>query len=243
MAVTPARRDPPQCCGLPQTEAVEDALKAMYRIAGRCEPVTTSALAEHLAVTAPTVSAMLKRLQTHGLIVRRPDHSIELTGHGAEHARSVVRRHRLLEAFLSQVLNVPWDEVHAEAEILEHAISDRLLDRIDGHLGHPSADPHGDPIPPRAGEYVERWGYRLDGVREGVRFRVERIDDRNSDALRYLADIGIRPGADVEISRRTPFGGPLWLLVEGTEQALGDQLTTLIHGVVVEAAAATPHES
>lgn len=220
----------PSCCGLVQTEAVEDALKTIFRMAGRGEPPTTSALARVLGVKPPTVSAMLRRLEDHGLIQRGVDHTIALTPHGADHGRTVIRRHRLLEAFLFQVLDVPWDEVRADAEALEHAVGDRLLARIDHFLGHPVTDPHGDPIPPPSGSHVERWSQRLDTVEPATTFLVDRVDDRVDAALRHLADIGVRPGVTVEVLERAPFGGPLWLGVAGHRHALGDQLTTMIYG-------------
>jgi DtxR family Mn-dependent transcriptional regulator len=234
MAGLHARRAALPCCNLVHTEAVEDALKAIFKLSGRCEPATTTALAEMLQVTAPTVSTMLKRLQSHGLVDRDAQHAAELTPHGADHARAVVRRHRLLETFLVRVLNVPWDEVHAEAEVLEHAVSDRLLERIDRLLGHPDADPHGDPIPPAGGQHVETWGDRLDGVASGAAFRVDRILDRDDAALRYLAELGVRPGTVVQVDERAPFGGPLWLRVGGRRHAVGDALTALVHGTVIE---------
>jgi DtxR family transcriptional regulator, Mn-dependent transcriptional regulator len=230
---TQFRRAAVPCCGLSLTEAVEDTLKTIFKTAGRGEAVTTGALAEALQVTAPTVSTMLKRLESHGLVDRGPQHSVWLTGHGADHARHVVRRHRLLETFLLRVLQVPWDEVHAEAEVLEHAVSDRLLARIDAHLDHPGADPHGDPIPPPAGGHDEGWGERLDGVAPGAVFRVDRVLDRDDAALRHLADLGITPGRVVQVTRRDPFGGPLWVRIEGRDQALGDVLAALVHGTVV----------
>lgn len=214
-------------------------MKTIFKMAGHGEPATTSALAQHLGVTAPTVSVMLKRLGTHGLVTRGADHTVTLTAHGADHARAVIRRHRLLETFLARVLDVPWDEVHAEAEVLEHAVSDRLLARIDEHLGHPAVDPHGDPIPPPTGVHSEEWGERLDRVEAGSVFRVERVDDRDSGALRYLAGIGIRPGVSLEVGERAPFGGPLWLRVDGREEAVGDQLGTLIYGRSAPVATAT----
>lgn len=229
MVIT-SKRKHSQCCGLRPTEAAEDALKTMFKMAGHGEPATTSSLAQHLRVTPPTVSAMLKRLDAHGLVQRGADHTATLTAHGADHARAVIRRHRLLETFLARVLDVPWDEVHAEADVLEHAVSDRLLVRIDEHLGHPASDPHGDPIPPPSGSHSEQWGQRLDRAHPGVVFRVERVDDRDSAALRYLASIGIGPGVSLEVVERAPFGGPLWLRVDGNEAAVGDQLATLVYG-------------
>ncbi len=177
----------PSCCALPHTPAVEDTLRTIFVRSGRGEPASTSAIAEELNVSAPTVSMMLKRLTAGGL-VERAGHLAELTEHGTEHARDVVRRHRLLETFLERVLDVPWDEVHAEADALEHTVSDRLLERIDRLLGHPDRDPHGDPIP-RDGGPGEEWGVRLDAADDGARFAVERVYDRDSAALRYLADL------------------------------------------------------
>ena len=215
-------------------------MKAIFKMVGRDEPTTTSALAQRLGVTAPSASVMLKRLTAHGLVQRDSDQTATLTAHGSDHARAVIRRHRLLETFLARVLDVPWDEVHAEAEVLEHAVSDRLLARIDDHLGHPIADPHGDPIPPLTGAHSEQWGERLSQVETGVEFRVERVDDRDSAALRYLAGIGIRPGVHLEVVERAPFGGPLWLRVNGRDEALGEQLTAFIYGRSSAATQATP---
>lgn len=222
----------PACCGLAHTPAVEDTLRTIFVRRGRGEPTSTSALAEELQVSPPTVSIMLKRLTAGGLVERTDAHAAALTPHGTSHARDVVRRHRLLETFLERVLEVPWDEVHAEADALEHAVSDRLLDRIDAHLGRPDRDPHGDPIP-RDGGPGEEWGVRLDGAEDGARFAVERVYDRDSAALRYLAGLGIQPGVRLDVVRRAPFGGPLWVRVGGIEHALGDPLVRLVHGRVV----------
>jgi DtxR family Mn-dependent transcriptional regulator len=179
---------------MPHTSAVEDTLRTVFVRSGRSEPVSTSALADELHVSPPTVSIMLKRLTTAGLLRRTDGHLAALTEHGAAHARDVVRRHRLLEAFLAQELDVPWDEVHAEADALEHAVSDRLIDRIDRHLGRPDRDPHGDPIPRGTGGLDEGWGVRLDAAPDGSAFDVERVYDRDSAALRYLAGLGPSAG-------------------------------------------------
>jgi DtxR family Mn-dependent transcriptional regulator len=226
----PDQRTTPDCCGLPQTAAVEDALRTIFVLAGRGGPVSTSALARHLGVTPPTVSSMLRRLAEHGLVHRTDDHRAELTRHGGEHAQQVVRRHRVLETFLAQVLDVPWDEVHTEADALEHALSDRLLERIDDRLGRPERDPHGDPIPRPGGGHEEEWGTRLDAARVGARFVVERIYDRDDAALRHLAGLGVGPGVTLDVVERAPFGGPLWVRLGGSLHALGDPLTRLVHG-------------
>jgi DtxR family Mn-dependent transcriptional regulator len=218
-----------QCCELAHTEAVEDCLRAIFKLSGHSEKPTTTALADYLSVAPPTVSAMLKRLETGGLITRARGHA-ELTEHGARHALGVTRRHRLMEAFLAQVLEMPWDRVHTEADALEHAISHELEDRLDAFLGHPTHDPHGDPIPPATGQHVETWATPLAAAEPGSRFRVERVSDRDSDALRYLTDLGIRPGAVLEMIERAPFDGPLWVRVEGRRHALGPVLVQAVHG-------------
>lgn len=212
------------------TEAVEDYLKAIYQLATRGEPVTTSTIAERLGVSAPSVSAMVKRLESSELVERPADRPLALTGEGERHALRIVRRHRLLETFLAEVVGVPWDEVHDEAEVLEHALSDRLEARIDALLGSPDRDPHGDPIPPRDGRHDEGWGQPLAAADQGSRFQVERVSDRDAEALRYLAGLGIRPGVTVEVGERAPFGGPLWVSVAGRRHALGPQLARLVHG-------------
>ncbi|MBA3418683.1 MAG: metal-dependent transcriptional regulator [Geodermatophilaceae bacterium] len=215
------------------TEAVEDYLKVIYHLVTEGEAVTTSTIARRLGVSAPSVSAMVKRLEAGELVVRRGEGGLTLTSGGEVQALRVVRRHRLLETFLAEVVGVPWDEVHDEAEVLEHSLSDRLEDRIDALLGHPAHDPHGDPIPPRTGPHNERWADPLTAAPTGSRFQIERVSDRDPEALRYLADIGLRPGVLVEVGARAPFGGPLWITVDGAEHALGSQLTNLLHGAVV----------
>lgn len=218
------------CCGIEQTEAVEDYLRTIFKLAGRDTPVTTSVLAEQLRVTPPTVSAMLKRLEASRLITRSANRRVRLTRHGERHATDVTRRHRLVETFLVQVLGLSWDEVHAEADVLEHALSERLEERIDAVLGHPTHDPHGDPIPSRAGEHVETWATPLAAAATGSQFRVDRVADDDSEVLRYLADREIRPGVVLEVLNREPFGGPLWVRVGTTTQALGPALAQTVHG-------------
>ncbi len=216
------------------TSATEDYLKTIYALAARGEGATTSTIAERLGIAAPSVSGMVKRLASSELVERTSLGTVELTARGEAEALRVIRRHRLLETFLAQVLQVPWDEVHTEAERLEHALSDRLEDRIDALLGHPTHDPHGDPIPPKHGVHVEHWGSPLTDAPPGARFRVERVSDRDSAALRYLDELGIRPSVSLEVFERAPFGGPLWVTVGSERHALGPQLLPLIHGSVEE---------
>jgi DtxR family transcriptional regulator, Mn-dependent transcriptional regulator len=218
------------------TGAVEDYLKAIYALSTRENSVTTSSIAAHLDVSPPSVSAMLKRLETDQLVSRARvgSRSVQLTRQGEAHALRVIRRHRLLETFLARVLGLPWDEIHAEAELLEHAVSDRLLARIDAVLGHPTHDPHGDPIPPEHGTHCEQWADPLSKAPDHSRFRVERVLDRDSAALRHLATLGIRPSVELEVDSRDPFGGPLWVRVAGRRHALGPQLAAIVHGTVLK---------
>jgi DtxR family transcriptional regulator, Mn-dependent transcriptional regulator len=213
------------------TETVEDYLKAIFELVTRTGEATTSALADRLDVAAPTVSAMLKRLAADTLIARRPDHRVELTPHGEQHAVAIVRRHRLIEEFLVRTLAVPWEDVHAEAEVLEHAVSDRVLERIDAFLGRPTHDPHGDPIPAAHGPHVERWAMPLSQAPGGTAFHVERVRDRNREALRYLGQLGVRPGVVLDAVEPAPFGGPVWVTVGGRRHALGSELADLVFGV------------
>lgn len=215
------------------SRATEDYLKAIYNLAHLGAPVTTGALAHELGVSSPSVSAMVKRLEDGELLARPDSRSLRLTDSGERAALRVVRRHRLLETFLARMLDVPWDEVHAEAELLEHALSERLEERIDAALGHPTHDPHGDPIPPRDGPHVEVRGTPLDAVPVGTRFLVERVSDRDSAALRYLGDLGVVPGVVLAVDEQAPFGGPRWVRVGAERHALSGALTQLVHGHVV----------
>jgi Mn-dependent transcriptional regulator len=187
-------------------------------------------MAERLGVAAPTVSAMLKRLVADDLVARPGVHRVELTEHGVRHAVAVVRRHRLIEEFLVKALDVPWEDVHAEAEVLEHAVSDRLLERIDAFLGHPTHDPHGDPIPSSDGALEELWTTRLADAPIGRAFTVERVLDRDRAALRYLGELGVRPGVVLEVVEQSPFGGPLWVVLDGERVALAPVLADIVFG-------------
>ena len=233
MAARLARRPQQSCCTIDHSEVVEDYLKSVFHLCARRGSATTSGLAAQLGLAAPTVSAMLKRLEAAELVRRSPEHAVELTEHGRRHAVGVVRRHRLLEMFLVEVLDVPWDEVHDEAEVLEHALSPRLEERIDALLGRPTHDPHGDPIPPASGGHVEDWASPLAAAAPGSSFLVERVSDRDSGALRHLAQLGIGPGSVLDDLDWAPFGGPLWVVVDGRREALGTGLVQVVHGRAV----------
>jgi DtxR family transcriptional regulator, Mn-dependent transcriptional regulator len=209
------------------TDAAEDYLKAIFALRAGERHATTTAIAERLGITAPSVSAMLKRLEADRLVRRPSPREIDLTPAGERAALRVVRRHRLLETFLFRVLDVPWDEVHDEAERLEHAVSERLEGRIDTLLGFPSRDPHGDPIP-RGEGHDDRPGPDLAAAPAGTRVRVERVSDRDPEALRYLGELGIRPDAVLTVVEHAPFGGPTWVELNGRRHALPPTLTHLV---------------
>src|SRR4029450_6396165 len=170
MLVAPRSRGHYACCSVVHTETVEDYLKAIFELVTRSGGATTSSLPERLGVAAPTVSAMLKRLALDDLVTRQGAHRVAVTEHGMGHALAGVRRHRLIEEVLVRTLDVPWEDVHAEAEGLEHATTARVRERIAVHLGRPTRDPHGDPIPAPRRRHVERWATPLSQAPCGMAF-------------------------------------------------------------------------
>jgi DtxR family Mn-dependent transcriptional regulator len=205
--------------------AIEDYCKAIYTLEIRNdEPVSTNALAERLGLTTGSVSGMLKKLDESGLIAHVPYRGVRLTEHGRRVALEVIRHHRLIELFLAEALQMPWDRVHAEAEVLEHFLSDELEQLIAAKLGDPTIDPHGDPIPSAELELHEHATLTLDALQPGQRGTFVRVSDADPQMLRYLSERGIRPGGHVRVLDRQPFGGPLVVEVDGGEHTLGGQL-------------------
>ncbi len=209
---------------------MERYVKTVFELSTRGGVASVSALAAELDVAPASVSAMVKRLVGEGLARRDPGGAVQLTEQGTRHALDTVRRHRLLETFLVEVLGLPWEDVHVEAERLEHAVSERLLAHIDRALGHPRRDPHGDPIPPVHGRHEEQWSTALTDAPTGRDFRVRRVRDRDRAALRHLGELGIRPGRVLRVVARDPFAGPLWVQVDGHRHALGEQLAAVVFG-------------
>lgn len=204
----------------PHSPAVQDYLKAIYMLSIGPEgerAVPTSAVSERLSVTAASATNMLKKLAGMGLVEHANYRGAVLTEPGRKIALEVIRHHRLLETYLSEALGVPWDQVHAEAEILEHVLSEELEERIADRLGHPTTDPHGHPIPAKDGTMPDPSDRRLWEVAEGSRAAVDRVSDSEADALRYLASIGITPGAGIEVVGRGPLAGPLYVKVTGRD--------------------------
>jgi DtxR family Mn-dependent transcriptional regulator len=210
---------------LSRTQAVEDYSKAIFSLESRGEePVSTNALAERLGITPGSVSAMLKKLDELGLITHVPYRGVRLTADGRRLALEVIRHHRLLESFLADALGMPWDRVHAEAEVLEHVISEDLEKLIAAKLGHPTLDPHGDPIPNADLELDEHLTYSMESLQPGDRGRFVRVSDSDPEMLRYLDGCGISPGDRFSVRERQPFGGPLFVVFGEREHAIGGEL-------------------
>lgn len=209
------------------SEAIEDYAKALHALAAR-EPgaVGTNALAGRLGVSPGTVTAMLKRMAALGLVSYEPYRGAELTPTGDRMALEVIRHHRLLESFLAEALGMPWDRIHDEAEVLEHYISEELEERIAAALGNPARDPHGDPIPDselrlKQGDSA---GVPLAELEPGDAGTFIRVSDGHPEMLRYLAEHAIRPGAELRVARREPFGAGLVVESDGAECAIGPEL-------------------
>src|SRR5271170_5045202 len=195
-----------------RTPAIEDYSKEIFALESRGDaPVSTNALAERLGITPGSVSAMLKRLGELGLITHLPYRGVRLTSDGRRIALEVIRHHRLLESYLAEALGMPWDRVHAEAEVLEHVLSEDLEELIAAKLGHPTVDPHGDPIPSAELELEERPTDRLENLGAGAAGLFVRVSDSDPEMLRYLAERGISPGDSFTVRERQPFGGPLFV--------------------------------
>src|SRR6202451_1549195 len=222
-----------------RTAAVEDYCKAIFTLESRGDqPVSTNALAERLSITPGSVSAMLKRLDELGVTTHVPYRGVRLTADGRRVALEVIRHHRLLESFLADALGMPWDRVHAEAEVLEHVLSEDLEQLIAAKLGHPTVDPHGDPIPSAELELEERSTERMESLQPGDEGRFVRVSDSDPEMLRYLADRGISPGdrftvrdrpripaaARFALRDRRPCGAPLFVAFGEREHAIGGQL-------------------
>ncbi|MGX1767880.1 metal-dependent transcriptional regulator [Dietzia sp. NPDC055340] len=189
------------------TPTIQAYLMAAHALGAGGEPVTSGAMAERLGASPSSVSEGVRKLVALGLAEHRPYAPVELTETGRWLAVAMVRRHRIIETFLARCLDYPWDAVHAEADALEHVVSDRFVDALDAFLDHPRRDPHGDPIPTRDGRVDPLGDTPLDSVGEGSTGVVTRVSDRDNAVLRHLADIGLRPDSPVRVvSRQVELG-------------------------------------
>ena len=205
----------------PYTPVVEDYLKTIWKLQQRADAsVSTSSIAEQLALSAAAVTAMVKRLAEQRLVTHEPYYGVRLTAAGELAALRIIRRHRVLELFLQEVLGYEWDRVHDEAERLEHAASDELIERLATLLGDPARDPHGAAIPSPDGE-IDRVPYPcLAEVAVGNAVRVLEVTTGDAEHLRYLGSLELYPGAQVEVTSKAPFDGPLSLTVNGVAHVL-----------------------
>jgi len=206
------------------SHAMEDYLKAAYRLTMDGKPATTQLLADELGVSGPSVTNMVKRLDEMRLVRHTRYQGVELTPAGEKIALEVVRHHRLLELYLAETLGYPWDQVHEEAEKLEHHLSDELEARMDSALGFPTRDPHGDPIPTREGLVPHNVDLPLAELASGTSAQVIRVSDRDAEQLRYLAELGLVPGARVRVVERLPFDDLTRIEIGGTIHVIGPQL-------------------
>jgi DtxR family Mn-dependent transcriptional regulator len=211
-----------------RSRAVEDYLKAIRHLQQEKTPVSTSALAQHLDRSPASVTNMIKNLAERRLVEHEPYHGVRLSDSGEREALRIIRRHRVIEAYLIENLGYSWDRVHAEAERLEHAASDELVERMAVVLGDPELDPHGSPIPTADGELPERSHPLLSEVVEGAKVIVREVNDSDGSRLRYLAELGLYPGTRLEVLDREPFGGPIRLRIGSRERSLGRSLAEAV---------------
>lgn len=202
------------------SKALEDYLKIIYKLESRApsgKGVQTSSIAERLSISQASVSNMLKKLSDKGHIEYAPYYGVSLTSSGRKIALNMIRKHRILEQYLVERLGYSWDEVDAEAEVLEHSVSDKLANRMWDDLGQPSHDPHGAPIPSIEGVMIAQNWTPLNEVELGVSVQLKRIKNRTPEELRYLASIGLTTGEWIEVRNSAPLNGPLLVAVNNTE--------------------------
>ena len=208
----------------PLTASTEDYLKAIYDLERVGGPAATTDLASQLGVTPASVTGMVRRLVDQRLVTHQRYRGVRLTIKGRHAALRTLRRHRVIEAYLVRALGYRWDEVHSEAERLEHAASDALVDRMAAAIGEPTNDPHGAPIPSREGAITEARYRTLADLAPGASARVMLVADDDPSLLRYLDDLAIRPGCTVRVVERAPYGGPITLRIGAATRAVGPAL-------------------
>jgi DtxR family transcriptional regulator, Mn-dependent transcriptional regulator len=216
------------------TRSVEDYLKAIYQLSPEGRPASTSEIAHLLELSAPSVTGMVKRLSEHGLLEHVPYRGVQLTEEGRRAALRMVRRHRLIEAYLVEFLGYAWDAVHAEAERLEHAVSDTMIERMAAALGNPTVDPHGDPIPAADGSIQELACTALSEIPVGETVEIHRVHEHQAERLRYIASLGLRPGVQVTVIDRQPFDDLVTIEAGGNRHVIGRELSHVLQCAPVE---------
>ena len=210
------------------SDAIQDYLKELYKLHAAGDRATTSALAKRMEVSPPSVTSMIKKLAELGLVEHTPYKGARLTPEGERTALEVIRHHRLLEQYLAETLGLPLDKVHAEADRLEHALSEELEAQIDRTLGYPTHDPHGDPIPDVNLHIAEGEVRPLASLEAGDEATIRRVPDGDGDLLRYLTTLRLTPGRRVRIAGSEPFGGPLTVAVGKARHPISRELAGLI---------------
>jgi DtxR family transcriptional regulator, Mn-dependent transcriptional regulator len=210
------------------SDAIQDYLKEIYKLQGESDRATTTAIAERMGVAASSATSMVKKLTALGLAAHEPYRGVVLTEAGEAVAIEVIRHHRLLEQYLAQTLGLSIDAVHAEADRLEHALSEELEALIDQSLGYPTHDPHGDPIPDAELRIDKQQLGSLEALDEGEEATVRRVPDGDAGLLRYLDELGLVPGRRVRLQAAAPFRGPLTVEVDGRRSAISRDLAARI---------------
>ncbi len=207
------------------SRSIEDYLKVIYKLQEASGTAQTSVIAEALSIAPPSVSGMVKRLAEAGLLEHSRYHGVRLTEEGQRQALRMLRRHRIIESYLIEQLGYDWHNVHEEAERLEHAVSDDLIDRMDQALGRPSHDPHGAPIPTPDGEIETTHYVPMTDMDVGSAGELRMVGDKDSERLRFIASLGLRPGVAFDVVARQPFKGPLTIRLAGDrEEIIGYEL-------------------
>jgi len=210
------------------TNAIQDYVKAIYKLSVNDENVTTNSIADRLHVSQASVTGMIKKLHEIKLIRHKPYQGVELTEGGKKVALEIIRHHRLIELYLAEAMGYSWDQVHEEAEKLEHVISEQFEEKMAQFLGDPTVDPHGAPIPTKEGNVEERDLKPLTLSEAGQKVRVKQVSDKDPDMLRYLGKLGIYPGVIVDVVEKVPFEGPILVQVGKSQHHLGQLLTDKI---------------
>jgi DtxR family Mn-dependent transcriptional regulator len=210
------------------TAAVEDYLETIYKIQEKSGVARTSDIVEALKVAPGTVTNTVERLEKEGYITHEPYRGVKLTERGLKIALQVVRRHRLSERLLTDILHVEWDKAHDAACKLEHGITDEIIKPLEKALRHPKTCPHGNPIPTKCGGIIEDKSYPLSTLNEQEQGTIVKITEEKSDMLHYLNTLGLVPGASIQVVEKAPFDGPVTLKVDGNSHALSRTMASII---------------